>query len=273
MRPAPILRLLTACCFLVLPSFLALATHTAAQATAQATVPPSSQFCQRVERAILDATNRQRMRRGLQPIAWEGDLTRIARDYSRQLVGRHRLEHRDASGKGPSDRVAQQHRRLVGLVGENLAAFSGDWPEDPVDLADELVEGWMQSPGHRRNLLRQDYTHLGVGLWTAGSELRATQLFAAVHTYLVADLPLSIRRGDSLSLQFESGTAPEGVSLQPLGSSRLRERRQGPTFQDPAGWTLDAAPGLYRLRFYFRRTAQRFSVIDGPAVQVVSKAP
>lgn len=222
-----------------------------------------------IERAVLDATNRQRMRRGLQPVVWEGGLADIARGYSRQLVGQYRLEHQDASGMGPSERVAQQHRRLVGLVGENLAAFSGDWPGDPKDLADELVKGWMQSPGHRRNLLRQDYTHLGVGLWTEGPELRATQLFASVQVYLADDLPQRLQRGEILSLSFE-GEAPEGVSLQPLGTSRTGERRQGPSFQDPARWNVDAPPGTYRLRFYFRRTAQRFSVIDGPAVHVVA---
>ena len=223
-----------------------------------------------IERAIFDATNRQRMGRGLQLVAWEEDLAEIAHSYSRRLVGQYRLEHRDASGQGPSERVARQHRRLIGLVGENLAAFSGDWPEGAQDLAQEVVTGWMRSPGHRRNILRSDYTHMGVGLRSEGSELRITQLFAATQSYLVDDLPRRLRRGDSLSLQFEGPGRPEGVRLQPLGSSRLGERRQGPSFHDPASWIVDGPPGHYRLRFYFRQTAQRFSVIDGPAVEVVS---
>jgi len=42
------------------------------------------------------------------------------------------------------------------------------------------MNSWRSSPGHRRNILDPDYTHLGVGVAAAGGEIRAAQLFATL---------------------------------------------------------------------------------------------
>lgn len=223
-----------------------------------------------LEAAILQSINVERRRRGLGPLLRDATLADIARRTGEELIGRRRLDHIDRQGRGPSDRIARQHRRLIGLVGENLAAFSGHWPETSQALAEELVRGWMGSPGHRRNILRADYSHSGVGLVMRDRELRCVQLFAAVAAYLSADLPLSLSAGSHWPLGFVEGIgeAPEGVSLQPLDNRRHQERRQAPDFVAPADFRFDAPPGDYRLRFYFRQSERRFSVVDGPFLEV-----
>lgn len=225
-----------------------------------------------LEVAIFDAINGQRQKHGLEALRWDEPLASIARQTSRNLVNRRRLDHIDLAGQGPSQRVARGHRRLIGLVGENLAAFSGHWPDSVETLAGQMVQGWMDSPGHRKNILRPDYTHSAIGLAAQGRELRCVQLFAAVEAYLTADLPPTLPRTSHLSLSFVDGfgAAPQGVSLEPLGSSRTEARRQAPDFADPQDWTIEAKPGPYRLRFYFRRGERRFAVIDGPTLDVTA---
>lgn len=86
-------------------------------------------------------------------------LTQVARDYSQQMVRRNFFSHTSPSGENPADRV-----RAVGLtywmVGENLFQAT-----NAPDLVPAAVEGWMNSPGHRENLLQSGYTETGVGIW------------------------------------------------------------------------------------------------------------
>lgn len=229
----------------------------------------------RVERHIFVAINGERQRRGLTPLIWDEGLARVARNYSRHLVEIDQLSHLDRRGQGPSQRIALGHRRLVGLVGENLAAFSGQWPEREDRLVEQMVRGWMKSPGHRRNILRRDYTHQGLGLAVDGSELRCTQLFASVHSWLATGLPDSLRQGSSWPLAVVDGfgEVPAGVTLQPWGSSRVSERFHAPSFVDPEVFRAEAAPGLYRLRFFYRRGGSRFTVVDGPSLEILPSSP
>jgi uncharacterized protein YkwD len=58
------------------------------------------------------------------------------------------------------------------VVGENL--FKSINAPEPVPLA---VKGWMNSPGHRENILRTEFTETGVGVWRKGNTYYITQLF------------------------------------------------------------------------------------------------
>ncbi|OAD23138.1 SCP-like extracellular domain protein [Candidatus Thiomargarita nelsonii] len=49
------------------------------------------------------------------------------------------------------------------MTGENIWQGQGYDVSDAQKLAELVVEAWMNSPGHRENILRQEYTHLGVG--------------------------------------------------------------------------------------------------------------
>lgn len=58
------------------------------------------------------------------------------------------------------------------MVGENL--FTSTNIPQPVPAA---VEGWMNSPGHRENILRPEYRETGIGVWKVGNTYYFTQLF------------------------------------------------------------------------------------------------
>ncbi|WP_446035202.1 CAP domain-containing protein, partial [Streptomyces olivaceus] len=106
---------------------------------------------------------------GLPALAPDDRLARAAQAHSADMVARDFYSHTDPDGGRPWDRAAAagSSRRTVG---ENIACGQ----RSPA----EVVEGWMNSPGHRANILKSDFTHLGVGLAGGGrAGTYWTQLF------------------------------------------------------------------------------------------------
>lgn len=118
---------------------------------------------------VLALTNVERAAAGLRPLAGDPLLTIAAQAHSADMVALAFYSHTSPDGREPWDRAAAagSTRRSIG---ENIACGQ----RSPA----EVVRGWMNSPGHRANILKPDFTHLGVGLaggGTAGTYW--TQLF------------------------------------------------------------------------------------------------
>ena len=79
--------------------------------------------------------------------------------------------HVSPTGDAPAQRVSCADIAYW-IVGENL--FTSTNAPDPAPLA---VESWMDSPGHRDNVLRSSFTETGVGVWQTGNTYYFTQLF------------------------------------------------------------------------------------------------
>uniref|UniRef100_UPI000A934009 CAP domain-containing protein n=1 Tax=Streptomyces niveiscabiei TaxID=164115 RepID=UPI000A934009 len=125
----------------------------------------------RVEAEVLELTNRERVRAGLGPLAPDGPLARAARAYCVDMAARAFYSHTSPEGTQPWDR-AKAAGSAKRSIGENIACGQRS--------AAEVVEGWMNSPGHRANILKADFTHLGVGFAGGGpAGTYWTQLFGA----------------------------------------------------------------------------------------------
>ncbi|MFI6369355.1 CAP domain-containing protein [Streptomyces sp. NPDC050546] len=121
--------------------------------------------------AVTDLTNRERARAGLPPLAVDPLLTTAAQAHSADMVARAFYSHTAPDGGQPWDRAAQagSTRRSIG---ENIACGQ----RSPADV----VAGWMNSPGHRANILKPGFTHIGVGFAGGGrAGTYWTQLFGA----------------------------------------------------------------------------------------------
>ncbi|MEU0898342.1 CAP domain-containing protein [Streptomyces massasporeus] len=119
--------------------------------------------------AVIDLTNRQRAQHGLLPLSADPLLTTAAQAHSADMVARAFYAHTAPDGSQPWDRAAAagSTRRSIG---ENIACGQ----RSPADV----VEGWMNSPGHRANLLKPGFTHIGVGFAGGGrAGTYWTQLF------------------------------------------------------------------------------------------------
>jgi uncharacterized protein YkwD len=80
------------------------------------------------------------------------------------------FSHTAPEGDTMVDRV-RSARIFYFAVGENL--FKGTNLRQP---AVDAVEGWMNSPGHRENILRAEYREMGIGVWRKGNTYYFTQL-------------------------------------------------------------------------------------------------
>ena len=131
--------------------------------TVQAHAGPSQR-----EQQLFDLVNRERQKAGLNKLEWSDRLAQAALAHSRLLA-----ENRDLSHQFPGEPVLQQRVGGTGLrfnsVAENVAAA----PD--VDTAHTAL---MKSPGHRANILHQDYNAVGISIVERDHELFVTQDFA-----------------------------------------------------------------------------------------------
>ncbi|MCS7047393.1 MAG: CAP domain-containing protein [Gemmataceae bacterium] len=108
------------------------------------------------EQKLLELTNAERAKHDLPPLKVHPALLAAARDHARNMAKQQRLSH-DLDGKSPIGRLSDvkyDYQR----AGENIAVKSG--PTDPA----EIVRLWMESPGHRANILNEGYREIGVGI-------------------------------------------------------------------------------------------------------------
>jgi len=141
--------------------------------------------------------NEKRKRHGLKRLAWNDTLSRIAIKHSRDMANRNYLSHDSPEGKGFSYRYQQAGYSCeirVGMVvytgAENIALShlynsmkteNGiayyDW-NSAQEIARRAVDGWMNSPGHRENILTPYWRQEGIGIVIGpGNKVYITQNF------------------------------------------------------------------------------------------------
>jgi hypothetical protein len=206
-----------------------------------------------IERAILALVNQERAKSGAGPLQMESTLQVTAREHSDDMFVRNFFAHDDPDGSSPADRIARAHRQLIGLTGENIWMGVNVDLADPKKTAGSIVDAWMHSPGHRDNILKKDYTHLGVGVAIKGKDVRATQNFAAIYALTDLAVPAQVHGGEILSLAARAagaGPAPDRFDFfspekgfavggsRPIAGARVPEPKELPA-------------GIYKLRFSF----------------------
>jgi uncharacterized protein YkwD len=142
---------------------LAVPAGASASACADTELLPTAETLPRVAASTLCLLNEQRAAAGLRPVAENAALTRASRDYSQLMVDLKFFAHESPDGTDVVDRVTRAGylRPNEGgwVVGENLA-----WAQGNLASPRNVVQAWMDSPGHRHNILSGDYQEIGVGI-------------------------------------------------------------------------------------------------------------
>ncbi len=137
------------------------------------TMPRSSTTLRRAESATLCLVNRERRARGLRALTRSTALDRTSREYARSMV-RHRFFAHATPGGGTLKQRIRESSYLDGArgynIGENLA-----WGSGSLAAPKRRVASWMDSPGHRANILNPRFRHLGVGLSTGAPKPTSLQ--------------------------------------------------------------------------------------------------
>lgn len=108
--------------------------------------------------ATLCLVNRERTKRGRKALKSNGLLKKLESTLARDMVKRRYFDHTTPSGRTFSDRLKAQGWR-GSTAGENIAWGSGE-----LGSPAEIVDGWMNSPGHRANILNPAFTRAGTAV-------------------------------------------------------------------------------------------------------------
>jgi len=114
-----------------------------------------------LEQDCLREVNHQRVARGLAVMEIDRSVLVVARAYSRQMAEEGFFSHVDPEGVDVRQRLEKARIKWL-MVGENLSYSNGY--VNPVATS---LRGWMDSPGHRRNILEGRYNASGIGVWIA----------------------------------------------------------------------------------------------------------
>lgn len=130
------------------------APTTSSPTAAPSSSSPSSDPAQSEAAAVLQLVNQERAKAGCQPVTHDAPLARLATDFSRDMAERGFFSHTDPDGRSPWDRAEAAGIRNLG--GENIARGQRN--------AAAVMEAWMNSDGHRANILNCNFKTLGVGV-------------------------------------------------------------------------------------------------------------
>jgi uncharacterized protein YkwD len=103
---------------------------------------------------IIHLTNQERQKAGLAPLVEDAKLADVAKKYAELMARQQKLDHR-LGGTSPGDRLT--------AAGYHWSSYAENIAENYAD-AGAAVQGWMNSPGHRANILKPNVTQIGVGV-------------------------------------------------------------------------------------------------------------
>ena len=126
----------------------------------------NDQFMAQVEQAIFNKVNEERAKAGVAPLTYNTTMEKYARIKSQDMGDNNYFSHTDLSGnyittKMKADGVTYR------AWGENIAYIGGN----------QFMTNWMNSQGHRENILSTNFSSIGVGVYKIGNKVYATQEF------------------------------------------------------------------------------------------------
>lgn len=139
----------------------ALASHARAQEDAK---------IEQMEKSLLELTNEQRAKKELPPLKLSPLLGKVARAHSENMAKQEKMEH-DLDGNTPFDRMSAAGYRYM-KAAENIG-----YADARLGVT-FVMKAWMESEGHRQNILEADFTEIGLGVGRdKAGRLYFTQVF------------------------------------------------------------------------------------------------
>lgn len=121
---------------------------------------PSIDDVKALEQKVIDLVNQQRAWNGLPALKANWELSRVARYKSQDMINKHYFAHQSPTYGSPFNMMESFGIRFS-AAGENIA-YGQRTPQ-------EVMNGWMNSPGHKANILSGVYNQIGVGVAKASN--------------------------------------------------------------------------------------------------------
>jgi uncharacterized protein YkwD len=150
--------------------------------------------------AIIAHTNNARAQNGLPPLTENPLLNSIAEARVRDMLEKQYLAHVSPTGQQASD-IAQSIGYRYKVIAENIG--SGDFYSNQ-----KVVDGWMQSPGHRNNILSTEVQEIGVAVLKG--KMKGVETYVSVQIFGLQSLPVTP----------SSCTAPSEIVLREIEAKK-----------------------------------------------------
>ncbi len=122
-----------------------------------------------IEHQVIQLVNQERAKNGLKALRPNWELSRVARHKSQDMRDKHYFSHTSPTYGSPFD-MMKAYRIGYSYAGENIAMGQ--------TTAWQVMQGWMNSTGHRQNILNPNFTEIGVGYAEGGTgKYYWTQMF------------------------------------------------------------------------------------------------
>ena len=107
-----------------------------------------------LQEEVVKLTNQAREKNGLKPLKIDGQVAKVAQKKSEDMSANDYFSHTSPTYGTPFD-MLKEFGVDYRTAAENIAAGQ--------ETADQVVKGWLNSPGHRRNIMNKNLTHIGIG--------------------------------------------------------------------------------------------------------------
>jgi len=227
-----------------------------------------------LEQFIIHYTNEVREKHGLNKLTYDPNLELISRRHSDDMIKRDYTGHITPEGLTPKDRVSNQYRSFIGKTTENIWLLSGSWKglpynqsSSPIKMAKRVVSEWMESPTHRKNILTEGLTHIGIGVSASYGKLLVTQLLTQKIAQFTQPVPLEKPAGSSLGLSVDCdvGNADYVMAFENLNPQGNSDKYQN--MQKASKIRLPREAGAYRIVLLLKNN-KKYDVYKGPALYV-----
>ncbi|WP_416150389.1 CAP domain-containing protein [Salipaludibacillus sp. HK11] len=112
------------------------------------------------ELAVFELVNQERAKHGLSALKIDDEVGKVARAKSQDMSDNNYFSHTSPTYGSPFD-MLKHYGVSYRSAGENIAAGQRS--------AENVMDSWMNSPGHRQNILSDSFTHIGIGYVEGGS--------------------------------------------------------------------------------------------------------
>ncbi|WP_445506008.1 CAP domain-containing protein [Niallia sp. 03190] len=106
------------------------------------------------EKEVVELTNKERAKNGLPALQLDTELSKVAKAKSQDMSTNNYFDHNSPTYGSPFD-MMKKFAISYKAAGENIAKGQ--------KTPEEVVQAWMNSEGHRANILSNKFTHIGVG--------------------------------------------------------------------------------------------------------------
>ncbi|MGN1029211.1 MAG: CAP domain-containing protein, partial [Bacilli bacterium] len=134
----------------------------------------SNNYISEIEQAIFQRVNAERLAAGLPALSYNTTMEYYARMKSKYMGNNGHFDHIDKEGRLMNE-IIQADGISYRAWGENIAYIQG--LNDYNALSNRFMNNWMNSEGHKANILSSKFTSIGIGVYKIGDIYYATQEF------------------------------------------------------------------------------------------------